>query len=228
MKLISIIFTAVIFSLAESCFAQSFTNLNFENPILPLSPTFNTVSAGNAIPDWSAYTGPTGNPTNSSSVGFSTIFYDTVSLGGAIVALEDTNAPNGGGPFPIQGSYSVLLEGSIPAAASTASIGQTGTIPITAQSLSFDLGNSFGTVQISFNGQALSFVAISNALNYTVYGANISPFAGQTGQLLFTAPVNDSALLDNIQFSSLPIPEPSEFALAALGALFLGFFRRRR
>ena len=37
-KLVSIIFTASLLSLAEPCFAQGFVNLNFENPILPLMP----------------------------------------------------------------------------------------------------------------------------------------------------------------------------------------------
>jgi hypothetical protein len=109
----------------------------------------------------------------------------------------------------------------------TASIGQTGTIPNTAQSLTFYLGDLYGNFQVSFNGQPLSFMSISNTLNYTIYGADISSYAGQTGQLLFTAPLQIDAILDNIQFSSLPIPEPAEFALAVLGALLLGFHYRR-
>jgi hypothetical protein len=39
---------------------------------------------------------------------------------------------------------------------------------------------------------------------------------------------NQYLYLDAIQFSTQSIPEPSAFALAALGALFLGFCRRRR
>jgi PEP-CTERM motif len=194
--------------------AQAFTNLGFESANVSGYSPGNYMPVSAALPGWAAYYGTSNNPTYDGAP----VFYDGLSLGGALVVLEVTNAPSGI-PLPIQGNYSVLLEGSIPAAASTASIGQTGTIPITAQSLSFDLGNSFGTVQISFSGQALSFVAISNALNYTVYGADISPFAGQTGQLLFTAPVDDHALLDNIQFSSMPIPEPGFLGLFGLGGL---------
>jgi hypothetical protein len=223
-KLISIIFTAALLSLAESGFAQGFVNLDFEHPILPLSPTFSTVSAANAIPGWTASFGG-GDP-------LSYIGYDTVSLGGSAIFLEDTNAQGGGrdgfSNLPIQGNYSVLLEGSAylsdPLAAS---IGQTGTIPVTAQSLTF-FGILAGNLQVTFNGQPLSFMSISNALNYTIWGADISAYAGQTGQLLFTAPVLNAALLDNIKFSSLPIPEPSAFALATLGALLLGLRRRHR
>jgi hypothetical protein len=216
-KLISIIFTTALFILAESGFAQGFKNLNFESPILPLSPNFGSVSATNAIPNWTAYLD--GRPIGS-------IGYDTVSLGGADVLLEDTTTPYGPHPLPIQGNYSVFLQGPQPGLQTSAAIGQTGTVPITAQSLVFFAYQ--GGLQVTFNGQALSLVAVSNALNYTIYGASILPFAGQTGELLFTTPVFSSALLDNIQFSSVPIPEPNGLALAALGALFLGICRRKR
>jgi hypothetical protein len=201
--------------------AQGFVNLDFEHPILPLSPIFDTVPTANAIPGWAAYYGgPAGY-----------IGYDNVSLGGAGVFLEDTNAtsysPVGISLLPIQGNYSVLLEASaylsdpLPA-----SIRQTGTVPVTAESLTF-FGILAGNLQVTFNGQPLSFMSISNALNYTIWGADISAYAGQTGELLFTAPVQHAALIDNIQFSSQPIPEPGEFALAALGALLLGLRRRK-
>jgi len=77
----------------------------------------------------------------------------------------------------------------------------------------------------------IPLVQIGSTQNYEIMAGNISTFAGQTGQLLFTAlPGTEdnagSGLLDNIEFSSLPVPEPNEIALAALGALFLGFCRR--
>jgi hypothetical protein len=77
-------------------------------------------------------------------------------------------------------------------------------------------------------------VPLANGANYTLYGANISSWAGQTAQLSFTvfaqSPYqnNEYLYLDAIQFSTQSIPEPSAFALAALGALFLGFRRRKR
>lgn len=203
-------------------YGQDFTNLNFESAsISGLSGGF--IPTTSAFPDWSAYYGPPGNPTQ---VNVSTVFYDGTSLGGATVTLVDTNNPSYGGPAPLQGSYSALLEGSTPAAGSTASIGQTGTIPRTAQSLVFWVSEGFPDV--SFNGQMLSLVDVSNASNYTVYAANISSFAGETGQLLFTAPVERADLLDNIQFSSSPVPEPGIFALAALGGLFFMWRRRAK
>jgi hypothetical protein len=66
-------------------------------------------------------------------------------------------------------------------------------------------------------------------LNYTVYGVDVSPFAGETGQLLFTAPIQNFVLLDNIQFSSSPVPEPSSLCLIGLGGIMSAMlFRKRR
>jgi hypothetical protein len=203
----------IVLVLVQGGRAQSFVNLDFEDATVILAGSPDMIEASSALPGWRDS---------------GTVFYDTVSIGGAIVALEDANAPSGGGPLPIQGNFSVLLEGSIPFAATSASIGQTGTIPTTAQSLTFFLGNPFGNLQVTFNGQSISYSAIGNGANYTIYGADISSYAGQTGQLLFTAPVNNAGLLDDIQFSSLPVPEPSELALGALGALLLGFRRWKR
>ena len=219
MKLLrtALLFVVLLAPLRDSQ-GQDFVNLDFENPILPLSPFDGIVSAANAIPGWAAYYGPSGNPTESGVL--ATIYYNGLSLGGEIVALQDTNAAQSGVPLPIDGNYSVLLEGSIPFAASTASIGQIGTIPATAQSLTFILGDVFGNLQVTFNGQSISYNAIGNGANYTIYGADISSYAGQTGQLLFTAPVNNRGLLDDIQFSSTAIPEPSTFSLFGIGTLF--------
>jgi hypothetical protein len=207
----------------QSIRSQGFMNLNFEQAVVSHPPGLDGyVYASTAIPGWPAYF----NGSLQSIIG-----YDAINLDEAGIFLEDSNAPGGGGPLPIQGNYSVLLQASSFAIDHTVSIGQTGTIPSTAQSLIFFgslAANTLGeNLQLTFNGQALSYVAISNALNYTVYEADISPFAGQTGQVLFTAPVQTYALLDNIQFSSLPIPEPSTFALAALGGLLFGFRRWR-
>jgi hypothetical protein len=206
--------------LARSGLAQGFVNMDFEDATVILAGSPDMIEASSALPGWTTYPG--------------VVFYDTVSLGGALVALDDANAINGF--IPIQGNYSVFLEGSTLYANTTASIGQTGTIPITAQSLTF-FGNLSANIlgqhfQVTFNGQNISYFAVGNGANgngatYTIYGANIASYAGQTGQLLFTAPVQSESIIDNIQFSSSSVPEPSEFALTALGALLLGFRRWR-
>jgi hypothetical protein len=74
----------------------------------------------------------------------------------------------------------------------------------------------------------LTFNAIGSGSGYTIWQANISAYAGQTGQLEFTAPWQTQGLLDNIQFSSFPVPEPSGLPLAVLGAGLIGLLRWRR
>jgi hypothetical protein len=213
----------LLFFGSRHCFSQSFMNQNFEEASIS-GLSGGILPTASAFPDWSAYYGSPSDPTYSGSL--SSVFYDGVSTGGASIDLLDSNAPSGGAPLPLQGSYSALLEGSIPAADTTASLGQTGTIPNTAQSLIFWAYG--GGLDVSFDGQALSLMTISNTMNYTVYAANISAFAAETGQLLFTAPVNGGAELDNIQFSTSPVPEPGTLALCTLGGLSLALRRGRR
>ncbi len=79
---------------------------------------------------------------------------------------------------------------------------------------------------VSFNGQTLSLTVLGSTPNYNIYGADISAFAGQTGQLLFTAAPQTIDIIDNIQFSNLAVPEPTTLALTALGGAFLCLRRR--
>ena len=203
-----------------TAYPQGFVNLNFEHPILPLNPNFNFVSASNAIPGWTAYYSTSASTNQTDAVG-----YDTLSLGGAAVILEDTNASSLGYP-PLQGSYSVLLEGSYSDTPTAAAIGETGIIPSTAQSLTFYLGDLYGTFQVFFNGQPLNYVETGSTANYGIYTADISAYASQTGQLLFSASSLSGAMLDNIQFSSTAVPEPGTLALLAVGGLLFSFRRR--
>jgi PEP-CTERM motif len=203
----------ILFALAALCgngAAQGFVNLNFEQSVI------NSGTSGTAnVSGWTEYNGW-------SDVNYSggmTVVYNNQTLDDSGIALEGTDywTP------AIQGKYSILLfGGSIYAENSTngAAIGQTGQIPASAQSITY-WGSA---LQVTFDGQPLSFTTISNEPNYTVWGADISAYAGQTGQLLFTAPwPNGGGLLDNIQFSSSPVPEPSALALFTLGGVLLAW-----
>jgi hypothetical protein len=78
------------------------------------------------------------------------------------------------------------------------------------------LGNA---LQVSFAGQPLSVIAIASNPDYTVWEANVSAYSGQTGELLFQVPWESQAILDNIQFSTQPVPEPDTISL--MGGLLL-------
>jgi hypothetical protein len=195
--------------------AQGFVNLNFENAVI------HTVFIGPNPRYTATILGWTVNTPNYVNGDPNSIPFNEQSLGSAAVILHGTNSL---AIQPVQGRYSIFLEGGIfNSNTNGASISQTAQIPVTSQSIIF-----WGTaLQATFNGQMLSFIAVSNTPNYTVWGASISAYAGQSGQLSFTAPWQSEGLLDNIQFSSAPIPEPSPLALAALGVSVFCAYRRR-
>jgi hypothetical protein len=200
----------LLLAICQNGWGQGFANFNFESANLTGYSQGNLVPATNAFPSW--------------TINAPYIVYDDISLSGGSLTIWDTNSPIV--LAPIQGKYFVGLASVNEGTGYSISLGQTGTVPSSAQSISF-WGN-IGGMQVTFNGQPLTFIYISNVLNYAIWGADISAYANQTGELLFTVPpFGDGATLDNIQFSSLPIPEPSALALAALGALVLGFHCRR-
>ena len=147
---------ALLLFLCRSGVAQGFVNLDFEDANVSGYTSPGGIPTSNAIPGWTAYN--SGSP--QSGIG-----YNLVSLAGSIVSLDDTNAPSGNGPggfglLPIQGSYSVLLEGPEPGLETSAAIGQTGIIPATAKSLIFWGNQNNGNLQVTFNGQNIPFGAI--------------------------------------------------------------------
>jgi hypothetical protein len=199
---------AVSLTLPWDVFGQGFVNLNFETTTITPNPYGPGYVA--TVPGWT-WT-PGGSPW---------VYFNSATLDEPGVSLEGTNwyVP------AIEGQYSISLQGGTAYAYDTngASIGQTGQIPLTARSISY----WGGALQVTFNGQMLSFSAVSNAPNYTVFTADISAYAGQTGQLLFTAPWRSEAYLDNIQFSSIAIPEPSVLNLFGICAFCLCWLKGR-
>jgi hypothetical protein len=203
---------------AFSTCGQGFEDLNFQSPQNLPPPPGGSVAVTNALPGWSVFY------LGSQLTQINYDFFGTASP----VELVDTNS------YTLGGDYSVLFtENNI-------SISQTGLVPASAESLIFDAwgGESNpepSSLLISLGGQDLSYTVISNAMNfrgqpYNVYGATIpSTLAGQPETLTFTVDGGlDHWFLDDIQFSTLPIPEPGELALAVTGAVLFGFWSRRK
>jgi hypothetical protein len=154
---------------ALSALAQgTFQNLNFEEAIP--NPYSGSISAANAIPDWTAEIG---------GVPQTQIVQNFFSTGDPEVVLITPNNPQ---LPPLEGSYSVLLTGSFIA---SASISQTGLIPAGTQSLLFDAESEPGseTLALLIGSQTVPFVPVATEPNYTVYGANISAWGGHTETL---------------------------------------------
>jgi hypothetical protein len=171
------------------------------------------IATTNALPGWTVFIG---------SNQASQITYDDPALGSTFVTLNATNGEN------ISGNFSVLLQGGL--TASAASIIQTGSVPVSAESLLFEAQPGAGTLQVSLGGQNLPFFALSSGANYTLYGTDVSAFAGQAEQLMFSALRAPGGFnnwnIDNIQFSNQQVPEPSVAAFLALGAFLICWARR--
>jgi hypothetical protein len=223
----------IIIASSVQTFAQgTFQNLDFEqaNPISagdPLQPEY--VTAASAIPFWTVYYGNTPQ---------SQIVFNTFAVGSAQV---DLFGPGNGvsDPGVIDGNYSVALQSGFGPGLveESASLSQNGTIPANAESLEFDAWNFLGAtpLSVSFAGDNLTLFVLSSAVApsgqpYNVYGANISSFAGQSGQLEFTATfngtINNWIELDDISFSTQAIPEASPLVLTGVGGLLFALYRR--
>jgi hypothetical protein len=200
-----------VFSLLPNASGQGFVNLGFEDAELVEDP--NAVNSlwpyysANAFPGWICYI---------DGISQTHISYNDFPLESAAISLQDSSSLLG--LFPVEGNYAAYLkpgdqfsvDGHVP------SIGQTGTIPFFTKSISF-WGDIYHTPQVTFDGHLLSFSTISTSGIYQNLVADISPYSGQTGQLLFTG----QGFIDNIQFSSSPVPEPTSFAVFAIGIVGL-------
>lgn len=225
MKTYTSILTAALLLIGNLLgFAQGFINFNFEQAQISNLTTNSYGVFGLAVcQGWTAYH-------NGEVVPY--LDYNDLTLGSERVGLEGTN--NARGLPAIQGKYFILLGGSSESFPHSAAIGQTGMIPSDAKSLTFQ-GSVFGPAIVTFNGQVLPLVVVGNIPNYAIYGADVSSYAGQTGELLFTglggSALNPSSIggfiLDNLQFSSTPVPEPNTLALAALGTLIFCWRRAK-
>lgn len=209
----------------------TFQNSDFESAQLSPSPLQNypnPVPITSAMPGWTAYLGTTQQ---------SQVQYNTTTLGEASIAVIGPTWTTIN-PGIIDGNYSVILQaGDDPineAIRDNASIEQNGTVPLNAESLQLKAWNPYGALSVSFAGNVLQLIPLSSGASpsgqpYTLYGANISSFAGHTGELDFTSVFDQyfpNVVLDNVAFSTQAVPEPSPLALTGIGALLFAMYRR--
>jgi hypothetical protein len=221
----------LLFILAWAAFSAqaqgTFQNLDFEqaNPVMTTDPSspfyFYGVTVASALPGWNV---------DINNIPQDSIFPNALPPDLAAVSLLGPN-PSGQTFGIISGNYSALVESGFLTGTTTgvsASIWQLGVIPATTQSMEFKAWPLSPTdFTVSFNGNILTPIALGSGPNYTLYGVNIAPYAGELGGLRFTvpfaAPSGNELGLDDIAFSpNSVVPEPSILALGAIGGLLFG------
>jgi hypothetical protein len=218
---IRVLTAILVFSCAVTAKAkQTFENLDFEqaNPGASEVPRFLTAASG--LPGWTLYLGSTQS---------GQVLYNSETVGTASIDLVSSQYPD---VEVIDGQYSTILQSGTDSPEGGpgvgASIAQNGTIPTNAQSLQFKAASSDSQLlSVSFGGSSLSSVALGSGvgpsgLAYTLYGIDIAPYEGQSGQLEFTENLGGNTELDDITFSTLAVPEPNTLELILLGGTMLG------
>ena len=204
--------------------AQGFINLNFESSFITNARDtgYGFASGAANIPGWTTFD----SFGEINYAGGTTVAYNIEPLDGAAVSLEGTNYWT---PV-IQGRYSLFIKGGSQWAyypRNGRAMAQTGQIPLSTLSLTY-WGSSWNGLVVTFNRYPLSFMDIGDTTGHTVWGADVSAYAGQTGELRFTAPWLSAGMLDNIQFLPTTVPKPSTLGLLTCGIGCPRFIRPRR
>jgi hypothetical protein len=212
------------FALCQTGQAQGFINLDLESANLAPVPSGQfggDVPTANAIPGWSAFIGATQ---------VSQVLQNNYTLGNASI---DILGPNWNGGGIIEGEYTVVLQPGVDPFGSgqnvSASISQIGQVQMNSQSLEFK-AETYTAFSVALGGENLSLFVLGTGPNYTLYGANISAFAGQTETLTVTALAapNTADYFDSFDFNSSPIPEPRYLGvLASCSLFFIRWWQRK-
>jgi len=212
----------------------TFQNLDFESANLPPVPAGQfggPVPIASALPGWSAEYGTTP---------ITQVLQNNYTISAASVDIFSPDWSYAEGI--IDGSYTVYLQpGSTPAGDGdySTSIFQTGTISTTAKSLDLKEWTTgippsqdpISSFSVSFNGTTLTPTLLSTGKGtsgqpYNLYGFNIAPYAGVTGQLELTALLDGSVEFDDITFSPNGVPEPGPFVLSGIAGLLFAAYGR--
>lgn len=229
MKITSIcgVVSMVLCTFGMAAFGQgSFQNLDFESANLAvLQPGQSAeVAANQAFPGWAAFL-----EQDQQAV----VLYNNLTIGSAAISIL---GPNFGGfeGAVLQGSFTAALAAGI--GYSSASLRQTGLVPGDAQSLRVLIPSGpepfVKNFEFSLDSVVVPLVPLMIRESVTVYGGDVSSFAGQVAELSISAylsaaePTFFGFRFDAIQFSAEPVPEPGTVALFTLGALFLGWRMR--
>ena len=214
-------FGVALLALLPSASGQGFINLDFESAnVSGYPPNSRDVPVSSALPGWSAYYYNNSGETNA----VTQVGYDFLSLGSAGITVVDASAQ---ALLPIQGNYSAILFGSL---GYSLGISQTGLVPKGTDSLLMDV-YAFDGFEVTLGGQTIDMIPLQTFANYTLYGGDISSFAGDVETLSLIAPPTrtpNGVEFDSIVFSPSSVPEPSVLCLLSVCILFLFWNMNRR
>ena len=93
---------------------------------------------------------------------------------------------------------------------------------VPAGSESLQLKSLDPEISVTFAGQQLPLFNLGAGVNYTLLGADISAFVGQSGELTISASRIPTPI-DSIVFSPQQVPEPRVAVLLGVGLLVLTY-----
>ncbi len=213
----------------------TFQDLDFESanvPVVPAGQLGSFVAFSDAFPGWTGYLGTQ----QTASAG-----EDILTLGAPNISILAPNwAYNESIPI-IEGNYAAVIQAGEfpPNAPESAAIAQSGLVPVTAQSIEMKIQQLaqyaplLDELRVTVGGQNIVMVPLQVAATYTLYGGDISAFAGQVEELRIAAlPVpqdsNSSFQLDSIEFSGLAVPEPGSLSIGSAAFFAAVLFAQRK
>jgi hypothetical protein len=210
-----IIIVIALFTNVQVGFSQdNFQDLKFEAANVSGDEVNSLVPTTSAFPGWQAFIGTSAT----SQVG-----YDFISIGAPLISIVDNKvAP------PIQGNYTAyLFAATFSTVSYSATLSQTATVPSGTESIQMDASQSdYASFVVTLGGTTINMIPLQTFSDYTLYGGDVSTFAGNDVTLSITelpptiSGYSPSLLeLDNITFSTTVVPEPNVVALSAMGGL---------
>ena len=208
--------------------AAPFQNLDFESATLPSLPPNESggyVPIAQGMPGWRIYWG---------DIEQTLVLHNDRTAGSANVSIFGPQ-----NPFILEGNFTALLQAGIDRSNPNgpfleAAIGQTGIVPSDAQSIQFKMsqftGGSLASFHVELEGQHIPVVPLFITPEYTLFGGDVAAYAGASAELRFIAEARlvNSIRLDDIVFSSAPVPEPSTWALLSAGLICFATYIRKR
>jgi hypothetical protein len=192
--------------------AAPFVNLNFEQAtVVPSNEPF--IDAAAAFPGWTG---------RFNDFVLSDVSYNTPGIGSPILALYDRPVTDLGIAL-LEGQYMALFVPGTPQA--RVSLSQTGDVPSDALSIRFKTGAHLPPPSLYFNNEPLPIVRLGGgtiSFEVATYGADVAAFAGSTVLLRLDSGSGSTLsqnAVDDVTFSSIPIPEPISIMAIALVVL---------